>query len=74
VRRARQWRDALSAGRESVVDVMHLPSDDPSLDCNGNGICDAGDLLASTSEDCDGDGVVGVNDLLRIINAWGSCV
>jgi len=57
-----------------VVDVMHLPSDDPSLDCNGNGICDAGDLLASTSEDCDGDGVVGVNDLLRIINAWGSCV
>jgi hypothetical protein len=56
------------------------------LDCNGNGISDACDILAGSSPDADGDGVpdeccvwdldgsgdVGVTDFLELLAAWGS--
>lgn len=62
--------DGLLVGRpwagdffNGLIDVMHLPSGDVELDCDGNGVCDINDLLSGTGIDCDGNGVLDECDI-----------
>ncbi len=69
-------------------EVFLMAFDDPTADCNANGVVDMLDiLLGELDEDnngvldicqgCDGDlngdNAIGIGDLLAIIDAWGPC-
>ena len=76
-----------AAGYFAVTGRAYVYRGFSGRDCNGNGIADACDILAGTSDDTDanglpdecvagdvnGDGSVGLGDLLALLASWGEC-